>query len=413
MPNRYGSGKLATRGKGISKQGQMRILFTNIDLAEQTGTVTATLDLAVALRRRGHAVTCFSPRLGRAGVRIRATGTPVVDTIERIGESPDVIHGHHSGPAMVALTRFPNVPAIFVCHDWSSVYDDPPIHPRIRRYGYVRHVLRERLVSEKGIPPERVVFLANAIDLDRVGLPRTPPARILSAGVYAHFGQASALDALAEGCRRHGITFVGEMLADVHSRKHPEGTLANCDLVFARGRMAIEALAAGCAVINADRFGIGGLVTAGRFDEFVAANFAFGALSTPASADLVAETIATYDAGDAGRVAQRVRADCDVRVAAERLEQIYATMREEAAREPVSAEAEALALARYLQDHLRAGELYNREFQRTAIAGDALTQTIETLSSDVRELARQMRRRRWISRAFSDGWRAVLDFVRR
>ena len=43
--------------------------------------------------------------------------------------------------------------------------------------------------------------------------------------------------------------------------------------------MAIEALAAGHAVVVADRFGIGGLVTLDRLDDFGQWNFAIGGLS--------------------------------------------------------------------------------------------------------------------------------------
>src|SRR3984957_2995080 len=231
---------------------------------------------------------------------------------------------------MVALARVPDVPAIFVCHDWSSVYADPPIHPRIRRYAYVRRVWRERLVSEKGIPPEQVLFLPNAVDLARVGPPCTPAERLRTAGVYAHARAIPFIDDLAEGCRACGITFLGRLLDGV-DRDQPEKTLSRCDVVFASGRMAIEALVAGCAVVNADRFGIGGLVTSARFDEFVAANFAIGALSQPASGRLVAETLQSYDEHDAGSVTARARGDCDAGTVAERLEQVYRDVLSEAA----------------------------------------------------------------------------------
>jgi len=43
--------------------------------------------------------------------------------------------------------------------------------------------------------------------------------------------------------------------------EQPEEVLPNYDLVFAVGRAAIEAMAIGCAVIVADAYGLGGLVT--------------------------------------------------------------------------------------------------------------------------------------------------------
>jgi hypothetical protein len=395
----------------------MRILLTNIAIADGTGTETAILDLAIALRRRGHTVICYAPTLGRMAERVRSTGTPVIDAIEQIGEAPDIIHGHHGGPTMIAMARFQDVPAIFVCHDWSSVHDDPPIHPRIRRYAYVRHVLRERLISERGISPNRVIFLNNAVDLDRLGPPRPPPERLLTAGLYAHAGTIPFLDALADGCKAQGIDFMGDLLADPANRDRPEKTLTRCDIVFASGRMAIEALVAGYPVINVDRFGIGGLVTSSRLDEFVAANFAIGALSSPASAELIADALKAYDPGDAAKVVARARRDCDAGAAAENLERIYRIVLGEFAQEPADRVAEAVAFARYLEAHLQNGALYNGEFARKRFApgdGDQLARAIELLSLDVKDLTRQTRRlaRGRIGGALSGGWRAILNFFR-
>ena len=394
----------------------MRILFTNISLTEGTGTETAVLDLAMALRRRGHTVVCFAPKLGQSAARVRATGTPVVNTIDAIGEAPDIIHGHHSGPTMVALARFPNAPAIFVCHDWSSVHDDPPIHPRIRRYAYVRHVLRERLVSEKGIPPNQVLFLPNAVDPARLGPQRTPAERLRTAGIYAHASAIPFIDDLAEGCSACGITFLGRLLDGV-DRARPEQVLSRCDVVFASGRMAIEALVAGCVVVNADRFGIGGLVTSARFDEFAAANFAIGALSQPPSGRLVAETLEAYDACDADLVATRARRDCNSGTVAERLERVYRDVLAEAAHRPTDDGLEAVAFARYLQAHLQNGALYNGKSARRKFVpeqGDELARAVEVLSVDIRELRREIRylARTRLSRALTDGWRAVRGLIR-
>jgi hypothetical protein len=395
----------------------MRVLLTNISIANGSGTETAILDLAIALRRRGHTVICFAPVLGRLAERIRSTGTPVVDSIEKIGEAPDIIHGHHSGPTMIAMARFRDVPSIFVCHDWSSIHDDPPIHPRIRRYAYVRHVLRERLISEKGISPNRVIFLNNAVDLDRLGPPRTTPARLRTAGLYAHAGTTPFIDALADGCSAQGLSFLGDLLADPANRDRPEKMLAGCDVVFASGRMAIEALVAGYPVINTDRFGVGGLVTGSRFDEFLAANFAIGALSSPASAELIADTLNSYDPSDAAKVATQARRVCDAATVAEKLEQIYRIVLSEFAQEPVSGAAEAVAFARYLEAHLQNGALYNGEFARKRFApgdGDELARAVELLSLDVKELTRHTRRlaRGRINGALTDGWRGILNFFR-
>jgi hypothetical protein len=219
--------------------------LTNLTLSDGSGTETLTRDLALALRRRGHSVVCFAPSIGRIAAEIRATGTAVVRSLLDVSESPDIIHGHHSGPTMMAIARFPNAQALFVCHDWSSVYDDPPRHPRLRRYLYVRHVLRDRLVSERGIAPHLVAFWGNTVDLARAAEPRPAPQRLMTAGAYCHPGSISFLSEIARHCAALGILFLGELIDSPALMTAPENALANCDLVFASGRMAIEAIMAG------------------------------------------------------------------------------------------------------------------------------------------------------------------------
>ena len=377
----------------------MRILLTNICLCDGTGTETLIRDLSLALRRRGHVVICFAPAIGRIAAQIRATGTPVVQSLAAIAEAPDVIHGHHSGPTMTALARFPDAQAVFVCHDWTSVYDDPPLHPQIGRYLYVRHVLRERLVSEKNIPPDRVQFWGNTTDLTRVDHPKVPPPRPRTAGVYCHPGRMPFLEVLAAACAARGITFLGELLRATDDRNSVERELSRCDLVFASGRMAIEAIAAGCAVINADRFGIGGLVTSSRLDEFLAANFAIGALSTPLAEATSMPVLDSYDAADAAAVTARVRRDCDIAVGAERLEAIYQSILDEAAGAPAARVCESAVFARYLEENFQYGRLYHGEFARRTLTPTPddelramvrkLDRTVEHLSVAIDELAYQ------------------------
>ena len=376
----------------------MRILLTNMVLGQGSGTETLIRDLSLELRRRGHAVICFAPLIGSLAVEIRATGTPVVRSLAAVAEPPDIIHGHHGGPTMMALARFPQAQAVFVCHDWSSVYDDPPVHPRIGRYLYVRHVLRERLVSEKSIPPDQVEFWGNTIDVARVGQPKVLPSRPRNAGVYGHLGGIPFLDALDEACAARGIGFLGELTATA-DRHNVEQVLPRCDLVFASGRMALEAIAAGCAVINADRFGVGGLVTSARLTEFMAANFAIGALSMPPTHATLVHALDAYDAADAALVTTRIRQDCDIAVGAARLEAIYQTVLAGAAATPVDHQSECLALACYLEENLQQGRLYHGEFVRRSFTPTPesevhatvlkLRLTVERLSSAVDELAHQ------------------------
>jgi hypothetical protein len=39
---------------------------------------------------------------------------------------PHVVHGNRSFETLVALARFPEVPAVFGCHNWETWLADPP-----------------------------------------------------------------------------------------------------------------------------------------------------------------------------------------------------------------------------------------------------------------------------------------------
>src|SRR5262245_50815992 len=137
---------------------------------------------------------------------LRKATIPVVDRLDAIGEPPDLIHGQHHVETLTALLHFPGVPAVFVCHGWAPWEELAPRFPRILRYVAVDYTTRERLVSERGIPPERVVVVLNFVDLARFQ-PRGPlprvPQRALVFSNYA--SEETHLPAVREACLRFGI----------------------------------------------------------------------------------------------------------------------------------------------------------------------------------------------------------------
>ena len=100
-----------------------RVLIATITLAGGTGTAIYTRDLALALLRRGHLPIVYASQTGSLAEELRHATIPVVTDLEDVASPPDVIHGHHQFETLTALTRFPRVPALFVCHDgltWHS-----------------------------------------------------------------------------------------------------------------------------------------------------------------------------------------------------------------------------------------------------------------------------------------------------
>ncbi|HEX9942364.1 MAG TPA: glycosyltransferase family 4 protein [Thermoanaerobaculia bacterium] len=151
----------------------MRVLLTNRSLVFRAGSELYLSELAGRLLARGHSPIAYSPRLGPVAEALRAATIPVVDRLDAIGEPPDLIHGQHHLETLTALLHFSGVPAVHVCHGWVPWEEVPPRFPRILRYVAVDFTTRERLVSEQGIPPERVEVILNFVDLERFR-PRDP-----------------------------------------------------------------------------------------------------------------------------------------------------------------------------------------------------------------------------------------------
>jgi hypothetical protein len=330
----------------------LRILITNHFLRGRTGSELYVCELATNLLRRGHNPIVYSPQLGHTARELRASTVPVVDNLDAIGSAPDVIHGQHHVETMSALLRFPNTPAVFFCHGFLPFEETPPKHPRIRRYVAVDDTCLDRLVSENGIAEERVEVILNSVDLEQF-LPRTPlPAQPARALVFSNNAKDTThLGAIREACRRRGLTVdvIGSDAGNVATR--PQDLLGQYDIVFAKGRSALEAMAVGSAVIVCDFMGIGPMVTASEFDRLRRLNFGIRTCREKIDADVLEKEIGRYDSTDAATVSQRIRSTAGRDSA---IDQILATyedvISEFEAGGPRDHEAEGRAEAAYLRE---------------------------------------------------------------
>ncbi len=330
----------------------LRVLLTNLTLASRTGTEAYVRDLALALQRRGHAPLVYSPRLGEIAEEIRAATVPVIDDLDKAPFRPDVIHGQHHPEVMAALFRHPGVPAVFVCHDWEAWCDEPPRFPRLLRYVAVDDTCRDRLMLEAGIEERRVEVLLNFVDLDRFRGRSALPPKPSRALVFSNLAsEANALPAIREACRRHAIALDAVGAAAGRAVSKPEAILGDYDLVFARGRSALEAMAVGAAVIVCGAERLGSLVKSERFDEMRRLNFGRRLLQRRLDADAVAEEIAGYDAADAAAVSRRVCATASLDAAVDRWIAIYEEVIDEGrSLDAGDGDREWRAASRYVRD---------------------------------------------------------------
>jgi glycosyl transferase family 4 len=331
----------------------MRVLITNGSLGHIAGTQAYIRDLGSWLLDRGHSPIVYAPNLGETATQLRKRTIPVTDDLSTIAAPPDIIHGNSAVETMTALLHFQNAPAIFVCHAWRGALAKPPKFPRILRYVAVDDTCADRLLYEEGIQSTVVL---NAVDLTRFASRETPlppkPRRALVFGNTAH--AATHLSVIRDACAAAGISLdvIGESAGTAVDE--PEAILRGYDLVFAKAKCALEAMASGTAVILCDVAGLGGMVRSEDVARLRRINFGVRALSEPWSVEAVHREIRAYDATDAMRVTSMIRATASADAMHEQLVALYEDVLAQKFTRDV--EAEGRAAAAFLRNMNRGGD---------------------------------------------------------
>lgn len=329
----------------------MKVLLTNNTLAGYAGTELYVRDVALELLRRGHQPMAYSTSLGAVAEELRAAGVPAVQALADLAETPDIIHAQHHYDTLTALTWFAQTPAVYFCHGAVPWEERPFRFPQILRYVAVDEACRERLIVEGGVPADDIEMILNFYDAARFA-PRPPlpakPSRALAFGNV--FSEAGALPALREACRACGLSLDAAGLGVDRTAAEPGPLLRHYDVVFAKGRSAIEAMGVGAAVILCGDEKMGPLVTAANFYSLQRANFGFRTLTRPLTAQAVAAELRSYDAPDADAVALHVREHCELKPAVDRILGVYEQVLAAAAsRPPPSPLARSQAVSSYLR----------------------------------------------------------------
>ena len=282
----------------------LRILITNRYLDIYGGTQVVVRDLAFELRRQGHEPVVYSPESGKVAQEIRSSGIVVVDKLSSLTGSFDIIHGHHD-QALEALLYFPSVPAVYVCHGVSECVF---YFPRILRYVAVDEPCRKRIADVLAITEELIEIIPNAIDLARFQ-PRGPlPSRPRRALVFSNnAGPHTHLPVVRRACAQAGLELDVVGFGAGRPINDPESILPGYDIVFAKARCALEALAVGNAVVLCDCMGLGPMVSTRNFDDLRPMNFGYKTLVNALQPRLIRAEIERYDPAEAALVSARVR----------------------------------------------------------------------------------------------------------
>jgi hypothetical protein len=384
---------VASGRPGDGPLNRLRVLLTNNSLARRNGSGLYLRDIALALLRRGHRPVAYSPTLGELAAEIRGLTIPVVSDLGALGEAPDVIHGQHHYETMTALLHFPRTPAISFCHGWLPWQEAPPAFPRIARYVAVDDLCRERLVSEHGVPAEKVVVLLNFVDLDRFRPRRPLPPAPRRALVFSNdLHDRNGLPAIRAACAGEGLEVDVVGIASRSATARPEDVLPRYDLVFAKGRAALEALAVGCAVVVCDARGLGGMVTLERLAGLRRLNFGIRTQQGPLVAGLLATEIRKYSEADAALVSAEIRRSAALDLAVDELIGLYGLAIDEFRRGEPDPAGELRAAATYLRrwsGDFKTSAQHRHDPQRPGEAGRVLLAARGVLRAGI------VRLRRW------------------
>jgi len=302
----------------------LRVLLTNATLGVRAGTELYVRDLALALQARGHTPIAFSTVLGAVAEELTRSSVPVVDDLSLLGAPPDVIHGHHHLETLMAVLHFPAAPAINFCHGWLPWDEQPLRHPSVRTYVAVDDACRARLVDVEGIDSARVDVILNFVDLTRFRLRGPLPSRPARALVLSNRAtEGGYVRAIRAACGRTGIIVDIAGHDSGRPTAAPEALLPAYDLVFAKGRSALEALAVGCSVVLSDDKGRGPFVTRSNVERLRRLNFGWQALDQPHEPHEYATEIARYNAQDAAEAGAWIRRDAGLDAAVDRLISVY------------------------------------------------------------------------------------------
>jgi acyl carrier protein len=276
-----------------------------------------------------------------------------------------------------------------VSQQWENWASFPSPLPQVVLHVAVDAINADSLANEFGIPAERIRIVPNAVDLARI------PARVLPLSNKPRHAlifvkqNGPYVDALQRACAARGMTAealgpgVGAVVAD------PLTAMAGADLVVGSARIAIEAAAAGAAVLVADHRGLAGLLTTTTFDRFRRHNFGRAVLTLPLEEELIGSEIDRYDADDAASVSAMVRGTASVADQISALEGIFAEAVHAFRRNKPSEDTRRKALATYLSRHLpRDGETSPRHaLQTEAAATSEPGELVERLAGLVSRLS--------------------------
>jgi glycosyltransferase involved in cell wall biosynthesis len=305
----------------------MNILITNLFISKYTGTETYVKELAIELINRGHSVEIFTLFMGELAQELIEKGINVTSNFKELKLTPDIIHAHHNITTLKVLRVFKFTPVVYFIHDRMSIFDYPFQHKNILKYVAVDYNCKERYYIENDFKEDDIEVVFNWVNTDRFRLKELINPQPKRALVFSNYlNENNIYPEIREACVELGIEL--EIIGSSSGNRclKPEEILQKYDLVFAKAKAAIEAMATGASVIVCDYRGLGGMVTSFNMEHF--RNFNFGMklmIDTPTKDHLITE-IKKYNSSEIIKVSEYIIKKSDFLSVVTRLEIIYSEL---------------------------------------------------------------------------------------
>jgi hypothetical protein len=256
---------------------------------------------------------------------------------------------------------------------------------------------RDALITRYAIAADRILLIPNFVDVERFKARGPLPAKPRRALVFSHYASADGyVPAVQEACRRRSLPV--DVLGYGVGRpvRRPEDVLGQYDLVFAKGRAALEALVVGDAVVVCDAFGHGPMITTENVQALRTLDGDYMRWYSPLTVDGLVREIDRYDAADAAELTRWARSVAGAGQAAVRFVELYEEIKREwaAAAPDVIAETQAAAAyLRWLSSHVKANLVERDPLAAFAVRLRNRLTRIPVLSSILLRLSSKIRTR--------------------
>jgi glycosyltransferase involved in cell wall biosynthesis len=256
------------------------------------GTEVHLLTIGEELRRLGHEVVVYSPEVGAFADYVSARGVPVVDRLRDLPAECDVVFAQDRLVVFDLAERYSNAFTVFrVCGDVHEFQLPPQVDGLVDLVVVLSE--RYRRAAQACSVQAPVLRLRTPIDVDRLvphGGLRDTPKRAAVLGNYPE-----RIDVVRQAFEGAGIELVE--IGGAQQRYDIAEAVADADIVVAKSRAALDAMACGKAVYVFDVFGGDGWVTPESYPAMEADHFAGLATGRVLDADQIAADLADYHPG--------------------------------------------------------------------------------------------------------------------